>query len=111
MKLSDITGAIRAYKAATRLETVSDEEAAKRAAICLQCRPWRQRTRGVSKVSQALAQYAGLNNADKRISDYSCSLCGCSLLLLTSALPENLHKDSPEQKAKRAKTKCWMNQL
>lgn len=110
MKISDITGALRAYKAATRLETVSDMVATERANVCLRC-PQRKKTTGISRISRFLSELARQHNVDKNISNFSCGICSCNLQLLLSALPENLHKDSPEQKAKRAKTKCWMNGL
>ena len=107
MNLSDITGALAAYRAATKKETASPEQVLRRTTICLTC-PMRVRTRGVSKVSQFLGELARLNNADKNISEFSCNVCGCNLLLLTTALPENLHQDNAEQKQVRDKTNCWM---
>lgn len=107
MKLTDVTGALKAYRAATKKETAPPDVVASRVRVCLTC-PQRKRTQGISRVSKYLADLARLNNADKNISDFSCNICGCSLLLLTSALPENLHVDSEVQKTKREKTNCWM---
>lgn len=107
MKINDITGGLKAYVAATKKETASEEEVLSRCNTCLKC-PMRIKTRGISKVSQFLALLARQNNVNKDISEYSCGICMCSLLLLTNALPENLHKDTPEQAKKREKTNCWM---
>lgn len=107
MKPSDVSGAIKAYVAATKKETASPEEVLRRSKICLAC-PMRVRTRGISRVSKFLGELARINNADKKISEFSCGVCSCSLLLLTTALPENLHQDNEKQKQKRNKTACWM---
>lgn len=112
MKLT-LQGALGAAKAAAAAIQGNVEPASvvlSRAEVCLKC-PRRIRTTGVSRVSQRLAELSRLNNADKNISDFSCGICGCSLLLLLSAIPANIHKDSPMEQRQRQKTNCWINKL
>lgn len=112
MKLT-LQGAFGAAKAAAAAIQGKVEPASvimERAAVCLSC-PRRVRTTGVSKVSQRLAELSRLNNADKNISDFSCGICGCSLLLLLSAVPANIHKDSELEERQRKRTNCWINKL
>lgn len=110
MKAKDISGALKAYIAATKQETVSAEDAEERSKICRKC-PKRIPTRGISRVSRMLADLARLHNSDQNIANYSCGICSCSLALLVPSLPENLHQDTEEQKTERLKTYCWMNNL
>lgn len=107
MKPADITAALKAYAEATRGNTVSDREFARRMSVCKTC-PKLRRTSGLTgRVSQILGSLSIKHRVPREMSSSSCGVCGCSLLLLVPALPKNLHEDSPEEAQKRPNA-CWM---
>lgn len=107
MKPADIAAALKAYAEATRGNTVSDREFARRMSVCKTC-PKLRRTSGLTgRVSQILGSLSIKHKVPREMSSSSCGVCGCSLLLLVPALPQNLHSDSPEEALKRPST-CWM---
>jgi hypothetical protein len=98
--------AINAYAEATKKNVVDTTTIEERSRICLGC-PQRVKTRGMSRVSKILGVLSGKHGVDKGVSDFSCNVCSCSLLLLLPALKENLHKDTPEEAKKRPEY-CWI---
>ena len=50
---------------------------------------------------------ASKHRVPSEVHSYGCSVCGCSLVLLLPATPADLHKDSPEEAAKRP-ANCWL---
>lgn len=107
MRPTDITAALRAYTEATRGNTVTDKEFARRLAICKTC-PKLKRVSGLTgRVSQILGALSIKHKVPRDVSGSSCGVCGCSLLLLVPALPQNLHKDSPDE-AKKRPVSCWL---
>ena len=108
MKLADITQALKAFSSAKGGQVVSAPEATSRARTCREC-PMRKKVSGaIGHTSQVLG--IATNAAPLELKGYQCGVCGCSLLLLVPALAENLHKDSPEQRALREKKapNCWL---
>lgn len=107
MRPADITAALRAYSEATKGNTVSDVEFARRISVCKTC-PRLRRVSGLTgRVSQILGSLSIKHKVPRDVSGCSCGVCGCSLLLLAPALPGNLHEDSPEE-AKKRPSSCWM---
>lgn len=110
MKLTDIRQALKAYAAAKNSQTVGDAEAQHRSRVCAAC-PMRRKVAGfIGRASQLLGAASSTGQVPPELSDYKCGVCKCSLLLLVPALPENLHKDSPEERATREKKApaCWL---
>ena len=108
MKISDAIAALNAFAEAVRENTVPSTTLLERIAICDEC-PMKQRNSGVkNRVSQILGTLAAKHKVPDSISGYSCGVCGCNFSLLLPALPENLHKDSPEEAQKRPAL-CWFN--
>ena len=108
----NLQGAVAALKAYQQARSGSVEPPAvikSRADICLRC-PQRKITRGVSKVSEVLGVLANRNRVPNAVASYSCSVCGCSLMLLIPAVKEDIHKDTPAEAAKRPDT-CWIKHL
>lgn len=108
ISINDTIAALNAFKEAVRENTVPTTTLAERLAVCNAC-PMNQKNSGVkNRVSQILGQLATKHSVPAEISDRSCGVCGCNFSLLLPALPENLHKDSPEEAAKRPES-CWFN--
>jgi len=111
MNLSGIQQALKAYKAAKNAQTVSDEEAQRRARTCAKPCPMKRKVGGfIGRASHILGAASSTGQVPTELADYKCGVCGCSLLLLIPALPENLHKDSPQERAEREKKApgCWL---
>jgi hypothetical protein len=107
MRPADITAALRAYTEATKGNTVDAAEFNRRISICKAC-PKLKRVSGLTgRVSQILGSLSIKHKVPRDVSGSSCGVCGCSLLLLVPALPQNLHKDSPDEAKKRPAT-CWL---
>lgn len=105
--LTGATAALKAAREATRGNTVDEAILRDRISICNDC-PKRERVKGVvGNVGRVLALVANKHKVPKEISDYRCGVCTCPLALLATALPENLHKDSEAEAAKRPK-RCWL---
>jgi hypothetical protein len=103
----DSIAAIKAFQHALSGNVVSPEEVRRRGNVCATC-PKRERVRNsVSKISRFLGMLANRHRLPKEIKDFACGVCGCSLQLLLPATKEDLHKDSPEEAAKRPE-QCWL---
>lgn len=110
MNLSGIKQALKAYKAARNAETVSDEEAQRRARTCAKC-PMNRKVAGfIGRTSQILGASSDSGQVPPELADRKCGVCGCSLLLLIPALPANLHRDDAIEQVQRAKKtpNCWL---
>jgi hypothetical protein len=107
MKIADAIAALNAAREALRENTVDTTTLIERVGVCEQC-PMKKHTQGLkSNVGQILATLAIKHQVPESISGFMCGVCGCPLSLLTSALVENLHKDSPQEAAQRP-LGCWM---
>ena len=107
MKIADAIAALNAAREALRENTVDTTTLIERVGVCESC-PMRKPTQGLkSNVGQILATLAVKHHVPDFIAGYMCGVCGCPLSLLTSALVENLHKDSP-QEAEQRPPACWM---
>lgn len=105
--MKDIYAAAAAFRAAMKSDVVSADEIQRRLTICNSC-PKRVAIRGVkSNASYILGMIANSNRVPASISGYSCSVCGCSLLLLVPATKKDLHVDSPEE-SKQRPDNCWL---
>jgi len=113
MNLSGIQQALRAYSAARNAQTVSDAEAQRRARICAKCPMNRKLAGFVGRASHILGAATSVGQVPPELSDRRCGVCGCSLMLLIPALPENLHKDTPKERAEREKKapNCWLTKI
>ncbi len=108
MRTTDITAALKAYAEATRGNTVSADVFARRISICKTC-PKRRRVSGLKgRISQIMGSLSIKHKVPREVSESSCGVCGCSLLLLVPALEENLHKDSEKERRERPVT-CWFH--
>lgn len=108
MRPRDIMAAANAYKEAFRGNVVSDGEIGRRASICKGC-PKRRTLRGIpQRVAAVISGAANRYRVPADIRNHMCGVCGCPLLALIPARPEDLHKDTPEQKTQRPE-KCWID--
>ncbi len=99
--------AIRAFKEATKNNTVTPEVLKARLKVCNMC-PRKRSNKGiVGRVTERLSQLAIRHKVPNEIAGFKCGVCGCPLSLLAVSLPENLHKDSVEEAAKRPAF-CWL---
>lgn len=99
--------AIAAFKEALSGNVVSVDEVTRRAGICSTC-PKRKMDTGVKTgISRMLGNLANKHRVPEEIKGRSCSVCGCSLLLLIPATDKDLHKDN-EQEAKERPSICWI---
>ena len=109
MNPSDILAAANAFKAALNGDVVDDAMIARRVKTCRKC-PKRVRSSGLAtRISKLLGDLANKHRVPKDIADYSCGVCGCSLMLLVPATEKDLHKDSPEERKTRP-AYCWLKQ-
>jgi len=107
--ITGATAALKAAREATRGNTVTEDTLRGRISICNTC-PKRERIKGVvGSVGRVLAFVANKHKVPKEISGYRCGVCSCPLALLATALPENLHRDSPEEAAQRP-GRCWLTE-
>lgn len=107
MNTQGAIAAIRAFKEATQNNTVTPEVLKERIRVCNAC-PMRSSNRGVvGRVTETLSRLAIQHKVPSEIAGFKCGVCGCPLSLLAVSLPENLHKDSEEEAAKRPLT-CWL---
>ena len=109
LNLKGAMAAIRAFQEARRGNVVSTTEIVNRGSICAKC-PKRVPTTGVSTVSAVLGRMANKHLVPKDVSQYSCGVCGCSLMLLLPASEENIHKDTAEERTQRPE-QCWLLKL
>lgn len=109
LNLQGAAAALKAYQQARKGDVETPDTIAARAAACFRC-PKRKITRGVSKASELLGILANRNRVPHAVASYSCSVCGCSLMLLLPATKEDIHKDTPEE-AKERPDNCWIKQL
>lgn len=105
--IKDALAAAAAFKAALNGDVVSPETIHERDAICARCPMRRFKQRGMTPVSKLLGQLANRHRVPKSIANYSCGVCGCSLMLLIPAQSKDLHIDSPEE-AKKRPGSCWV---
>lgn len=106
MNPSGAIAAIKAFREAVAGNVVPEAIIIHRAAICRVC-PQRVVTRGTSRVSAVLGALSGKHKVPAEVSNFSCKVCGCSMLLLLPATKENLHKDS-EEESKQRPDNCWI---
>lgn len=109
LNLQGAVSALKAYQQARKGDVVDTETIKARAEGCFRC-PKRKITRGVSKASEMLGILANRNRVPNAVASYSCSVCGCSLMLLIPAVKEDIHKDNEKEAAERPDG-CWINQL
>ena len=103
----DALAAAKAFQHAVKGDVVSPEEIRRRGAVCKTC-PKRQLVRRrTSQVSQILGILANRHRVPPEVKDYACNVCGCSLMLLLPATPQDLHKDSGKEAAERPE-RCWL---
>jgi hypothetical protein len=99
--------AIKAFTEAVNGNVVPHNEVLRRERVCNRC-PMRKKVTGApSKISRYLGMLASKHRVPSEVHNHACSVCGCSLVLLLPATPPDLHKDSPEEAAKRPKD-CWI---
>jgi hypothetical protein len=104
---SDIIAAANAFKDAIKGDVVDGPTIASRTRICIKCSK-RRKSSGLSTlVSKILGDLANRHRVNKEISNYSCGVCKCSLMLLIPATEKDQHKDSPEEASRRPLT-CWL---
>ena len=109
LNLQGAVSALKAYQQARKGDVESPSTIKARADVCFAC-PKRRITRGVSKASEMLGILANRNRVPNAVASYSCSVCGCSLMLLIPAVKEDIHKDSEKEATERPDS-CWIKQL
>lgn len=109
LNLQGAVSALKAYQQARKGDVESPATIKVRADVCFSC-PKRRITRGVSKASEMLGILANRNRVPNAVASYSCSVCGCSLMLLIPAVKEDIHKDNEKEVADRPDS-CWIKQL
>lgn len=107
IRIQDAQAAVKAFREAVRGNVVPDDEILRRVEVCKAC-PKRRLNQGFpTRVSQVLGALSSKYRVHPDMRDYSCGVCGCSLLLLLPATAENLHRDSEAERAARP-AKCWL---
>jgi hypothetical protein len=107
MNINGAKAAIKAFDHAMRKKTVPDGELMERYRVCKGC-PKRRKISGfTSRVSRLLGNIANQHKVPHEFSKYKCGVCNCSFMLLLPALKEDLHKDSPQEAARRP-DHCWV---
>jgi|TARA_R110002167_G_scaffold150637_2_gene344387 hypothetical protein len=105
MNIPGAVAAIKAFKQASKGDTVNEIEILRRTAICSVC-PVRQLSTGVvSRVSQTLGVIANRHRVHRELRDYRCGVCKCALMLL---IPSKVsHVDTPAELLTRP-AECWV---
>ena len=101
-----LSGSLQAFKAAANKKlgrTASEDTIAYRLETCSSCPRLKKAETKEERASLILA-----GEQPEGVRDMVCSVCGCSIALLTSARPQDIHHDSPEERAQRPPF-CWLH--
>lgn len=111
ISIRDATAAVKAALQARGGKVVEAAELKRRADICVKC-PMRKfvSMQPTDQISRVMGMMVNRHRVPNSLASYKCGVCGCSLMMLLPALPEDLHKDSPEQAELRQSRapSCWV---
>lgn len=111
ISIRDATAAVNAALKARGGKVVDAAELKRRADICLKC-PMRRfvSMQPADQLSRVMGMMVNRHRVPASVASYKCGVCGCSLMMLLPALPEDLHKDNPEQAELRRSSapSCWV---